>query len=32
VRNTDTGVETTVTTNSAGPYNIRFLQIGHYTV
>jgi hypothetical protein len=32
VTNTDTGVTVTVPTNSSGIYNIRFLQIGKYTV
>ncbi|MGI4829826.1 MAG: carboxypeptidase regulatory-like domain-containing protein, partial [Janthinobacterium lividum] len=31
-RNTATGVETTVISNDAGEYSIRFLQIGQYTV
>jgi hypothetical protein len=30
--NVDTGVDTRTTSNNAGDYNIRFLQIGHYTV
>jgi hypothetical protein len=30
--NVDTGVDTTTTSNNTGDYNIRFLQIGHYTV
>jgi Carboxypeptidase regulatory-like domain/TonB-dependent Receptor Plug Domain len=30
--NIDTGVETKTTSNGSGSYNIRFLQIGHYTV
>ena len=30
--NTQTGVATKTTTNNAGDYNIRFLQIGQYTV
>ena len=30
--NTSTGVVTSATTNSAGLYNLRFLQIGQYTV
>ncbi len=32
VRNTATGVSTSATTNNSGQYNIRFLQIGQYTV
>ncbi|MFT4111146.1 carboxypeptidase regulatory-like domain-containing protein [Silvibacterium sp.] len=31
-KNVDTGVETKTVSNGAGDYNIRFLQIGHYTV
>src|ERR1700722_9348090 len=30
--NVDTGVDTKTTSNNTGDYNIRFLQIGHYTV
>jgi hypothetical protein len=30
--NVDTNIDTTATTNSAGQYNLRFLQIGHYTL
>ena len=30
--NVDTGVDTKTTSNGTGDYNIRFLQIGHYTV
>ncbi len=32
VHNVDTGVDTAANTNSAGQYNLRFLQIGHYTL
>jgi Carboxypeptidase regulatory-like domain/TonB dependent receptor len=32
VKNVATGVETRSTTNAAGDYNVRFLQIGQYTV
>jgi Carboxypeptidase regulatory-like domain/TonB dependent receptor len=32
VKNVATGVETRSTTNGAGDYNVRFLQIGQYTV
>ena len=31
-KNTDTNVQTSATSNNDGLYNIRFLQIGHYTV
>ncbi len=31
-KNTATGVETRTTTNGSGDYNIRFLQVGSYTV
>ena len=31
-KNTATGVETTATSNDAGEYSIRFLQIGQYTI
>jgi hypothetical protein len=32
VKNVSTGVETRSTTNGVGDYNVRFLQIGQYTV